>query len=468
MNPPSNGPARILVVDDERGMREVLSVLLEREGHAVTVAGDGAEALEKYGGVRPDVVLVDVRMPKMDGIAFLRALKGRDPGAIVIVMTAYSTWDSAVEAMRLGAFDYFRKPFDNREIRATVARALSARRTLRAGGDAGMAKVAAMVGHGPAMQEIFAVVRRVGPTDSTVCITGESGTGKELIARALHSASPRAGGPFITVNCGAFVETLLESEIFGHVRGAFTGSVSDRKGLFEVADGGSLFLDEIGEMAPPTQVKFLRVLEERRYAPVGASETRPVDVRIIAATNKDLSEEVEAGRFREDLYYRLDVIPIHLPPLRERREDVPLLAGQFLARYARTMRKGVSTLSKEAMELLLAYDWPGNIRELENVIQRAVALSEGPEIVPHDLAGRFAERGKAAGGADPAAIPPGGMDLEAHVEAVERRFLEEALRRTGGHLTKAAELLGMTFRAIRYKVAKHGLKRAGQDGGGPA
>ncbi len=458
-------PSRILVVDDERGMREVLSVLLEREGHAVTVASDGAEALEKYGGVRPDLVLVDVRMPKMDGIALLRALKGRDPGALVIVMTAYSTWDSAVEAMRLGAFDYFRKPFDNREIRATVARALAARRTLLAGGDAGWAKVAAMVGHGQAMQEIFAVVRRVGPTDSTVCITGESGTGKELIARALHSASPRVGGPFITVNCGAFVETLLESELFGHVRGAFTGAVADRKGLFEVADGGTLFLDEIGEMAPQTQVKFLRVLEERRYAPVGAPEARPVDVRLIAATNKDLAEEVEVGRFREDLYYRLDVIPIHLPPLRERREDVPLLAGQFLARYARTMRKNVAALSKEAMELLLAYDWPGNIRELENVIQRAVALSEGPEIAPQDLAGRFAERGKVAAGPGPAAIPPGGMDLEAHLEAVERRYLEEALRRTGGHLTKAAELLGMTFRAIRYKVQKLGLKKAASDGG---
>ena len=464
---------RVLVVDDEPSMRELLGVVLQKAGHAVVAAGSGPAALAAYDTARRhreafDVVLQDVRMTGMDGIAVLAALRERDPDATVVIMTAYSSWASAVEAMRLGAFDYVRKPFDNRDIRATVQRAIAARQE-RVGGDAGeiWAKVLGMIGHGAAMQDVFAVVRRVAPTESTVCITGESGTGKELVARALHRASTRSAHAFISVNCGAFVETLLESELFGHVRGAFTGAVSERKGLFQVADQGTLFLDEVAEMTPATQVKLLRVLEERTVTPVGSHDALPLSVRIVAATNKDLEAEVRAGRFREDLYYRLNVIPIHLPPLRDRREDVPLLAGRFLARYAAAIGRTVQTFDPSALEALLAHDWPGNVRELENRVQRAVALSEGAAITVADLMGRPAGLGAAGRPAAPIAadLPAGGMNLTEHLDAIERQFLKRALEQTAGHATNAAALLGMTFRAFRYKLKKHGLRRDGDADG---
>jgi two-component system response regulator PilR (NtrC family) len=461
----------VLVVDDEPGMRELLTVVLEKAGHTVVTAHDGPSALAAYDTARSqgepfDIVLQDVRMTGMDGIDVLRELRASDPEACVVIMTAYSSWKSAVEAMRLGAFDYLRKPFDNREVRTTVQRAITARHA-REDRDAGAIweKVAAMIGHGTAMQDVFNVVRRVAPTDSTICITGESGTGKELIARALHRASTRTAHAFISVNCGAFVETLLESELFGHTRGSFTGAISDRKGLFQVADQGTLFLDEVAEMTPATQVKLLRVLEERSVTPVGSHEAVPLSVRVVAATNKDLEREAQQGQFREDLFYRLNVIPIHLPPLRERRDDIPLLAGQFLARYAQTMGKEVTAFSSVTMDAMLAHDWPGNVRELENRVQRAVALSDGHEIAVDTLMGRPTGAGRAPGlpTLSPTTIPTESFDLTEHLEQVEKQFLKRALEQTGGHATNAAALLGMTFRAFRYKLKKYGLRRDGDD-----
>ncbi len=461
---------RLLVVDDEPGMRELLTVVLEKAGHEVQTASDGASAIEIYEHARVDerrpfdLVLQDVRMTGLSGIDVLGELKRRDPEAIVVIMTAFSSWRAAVEAMRLGAFDYLRKPFDNNAVRAVVSRALTAKE-LAAGGESAetiWGKVSGMIGHGPAMQQVFAVVRRVAPTDSTVCISGESGTGKELIARALHRASPRSAHSFISANCGAFVETLLESELFGHVKGAFTGALSDRKGLFQAADLGTVFLDEVGEMTPATQVKLLRVLEERSVTPVGSNTAVPISVRVIAATNKDLLRECESGRFREDLYYRLNVIPLHLPPLRERREDIPLLAGRFLARYTAAMGKVVEGVSPNAMDALLAHDWPGNVRELENRVQRAVALTDRTELGVDELMSQVAggKHEPILASAAPGHLPEG-FDLAAHVENVEKQYLQQALEQTNGHATNAAALLGMTFRAFRYKLKKYGLRRDG-------
>ncbi len=450
---------RVLVVDDEESMREFLSVILRKEGHEVETAAGGEEALERERNASFDVVLEDLKMPGMDGIELLQALKERDPELLVIIMTAYSTWNSAVEAMRLGAYDYVRKPFDNNDIKATVARAVSLKRAherAEAPPERGTGRGATMVGHSAKMQEVFSLIRRVAPSDSTVLIMGESGTGKELVARALHYNSLRREQTFLSVNCGAFTETLLESELFGHVRGAFTGAVVDKKSLFEVADKGTLFLDEVAEMSLTTQVKFLRVLEEREFMPVGGTERKRVDVRFVTATNKELLEEVEAGRFREDLYYRLNVIPIRIPRLRDRREDIPLLAGHFLARYARRVRRDVKGFSEEAMESLMNHVWPGNVRELDNVVQRAVTLTEGNMIEVQDLVGQFhalPESGRLVF----TEVPEAGLDLDARMKEIEKAYIELALKKTGGNLTRAAALLGTSFRSIRYKVKKYGI-----------
>jgi len=451
---------KILVVDDEESMREFLSVILRKEGYAVDCAADGREAFALAREQPFDLILEDLKMPGMDGIELLRALKEHDPEVLVIIMTAYSTWNSAVEAMRLGAYDYIRKPFDNNDIKATVARAIGLRRLhedSRDGAGEIPVKISNLIGHSLEMQEVFSLIRRVAPTDSTVLITGDSGTGKELVARALHHNSLRREQTFLSVNCGAFTETLLESELFGHVRGAFTGAISDKKSLFEVADRGTLFLDEVGEMLSNTQVKFLRVLEEREFMPVGGTQRKKADVRFITATNKDLQKEVEAGAFREDLYYRLNVIPIRLPPLREKKEDIPLLAGHFLAKCVKSTRRVVTGFSEEAMQALMRYDWPGNVRELENVIQRAVTLSDGPRIEQSDLAGQIRAL-PAQGRLIYTDIPEDGLDLEKRIKDIEKSYIELALEKTGGNLTKAAEILKMSFRSIRYKVKKYGIQ----------
>ncbi len=458
-------PARILIVDDEESVCEVLAFVLKRDGHEIETLTDPRACLRSYRERRFDIVLQDIRMPGMDGITLLRELKAADPDATVLVMTAYSTWQAAVEAMRLGAFDFIRKPFDNRDVRASVSRALLARRTRAASRTEDAAPPGAIIGSSAAIKQVFDLIRRVAPTDTTILIQGESGTGKEQVARALHHGSPRAGMPFLPFNCAAFTETLIESELFGHVRGSFTGATGDKKGLFEVADGGSLFLDEVGEMSLAMQVKLLRVLEDRACKPVGGTKDIPVDVRFLAATNRDLETEVKTGRFREDLYYRLNVISLVLPTLRERKDDIPLLAGHFLKKYAEKLRKEIVGFSTPAMEAMLQYDWPGNIRELENAIQRAIALHEPREgadpRIAHELQVEALVAKIRDGGpiAPPVHIPAEGVNLEKSLEDMERAYIERALQMSGWQLTAAARLLGMTFRSMRYRVKKLEIDR---------
>ncbi|MBI3725732.1 sigma-54-dependent Fis family transcriptional regulator, partial [bacterium] len=425
--------------------------------YEVVACEDEATALERFRDRRPDIVLQDIRMGEIGGIELLRRFKSISPAVPVIVITAHSTWDNAVAAMRLGAYDFVKKPFDNDAIREVVARALAQRASFDASKDqrTPLHAPSEILGNSTAMRETMDVLERIAPTDSTVLITGESGTGKELVARALHYCSLRASGPFVSVNCGAFPVTLLESELFGHVKGAFSGAHQDKKGLLELADRGTFFLDEIGETPPETQVKLLRVIEERRFYPVGGTTARKVDVRFVGATNKNLLDEVAQGRFREDLFYRLNVIPVALPPLRERRKDIPLLAAHFLAKYSRKLGKEIRGIVPLAQAKLEAHDWPGNVRELENTIQRAVALARWETI--DDVF--IPPRGPAPDAPEGAvSISPDGMDLEARLAAIEKAYIVAALEQTQGHLTNAARLLGITFRAIRYKVRKHGLK----------
>ena len=460
--------ARILIVDDEQSLLEILEIILQRSGHQVETAASAAEALERARASAPDLTLLDLRLGADDGLDVLRRLKALAPQAPVIVMTAYSTWDNAVEAMRLGAFDFLKKPFDdNDQVREVVARALAQRARL----DKGERREAAseILGNSPGMREVLDVLELAAPTDATVLVTGESGTGKELLARALHYTSPRAEGPFLSVNCGAFSETLLESELFGHVRGAFSGAYQDKKGLVEVCDKGTFFLDEIGELSPALQVKLLRLLEDRRVLPVGATTPRRIDVRFVCATNKDLEVEAAAGRFRADLYYRINVMTLRIPPLRERRRDIPLLAAHFIAKYTRKQGKSITGISPQARAALEAHTWPGNVRELENTIQRAVTLTTGETIEVPQLGLPGASR--AASGPRPAlgavVLPPEGVALEELLADLERRYLVAALEQTGGHLTNAAKLLGISFRAIRYKVKKYELERGTLDDGAP-
>jgi len=455
-----SAPGRVLVVDDEEHIRSVLRILLEGAGYEVHVTDDGNEVLGKAAGESWDVIIQDIRMPKMDGLKLLKGLQELDEPPLSLVITAFESWDDAVEAMRLGAHDYIRKPFDNDHIRDLVAQAVSRRRMLQSRPEDARNAGGNLIGNTPGMQEVVRLIRRVARTDSTIVILGESGTGKELVARAIHYGSPRALGPFIPVNCGAFTESLLESELFGHVKGAFTGAVADKKGLIEIAGGGTFFLDEVAEMSPATQVKLLRVLENREFKPVGDVDTRASDVRFITATNQDLEKAVAENRFREDLYYRLNVIPVHLPPLRDRKDDIPLLAGHFLARYSGRMRKRVEAIDEDAMANLMSYDWPGNVRELENTIERAVALMEGDRITREDLSGRITAGEPQTGPLAPAQLDLGnGFNLEEYLGDVERTCIERALAMTGGNVTRAAEVLDIQFRSMRYRVKKLGIER---------
>ncbi|MHC4915003.1 MAG: sigma-54-dependent transcriptional regulator [Planctomycetota bacterium] len=467
--PEAGGGGKIIVVDDEPSMRKVLAAALGSVGHTVHTTDDGAEALELYASGEWDLLVQDLKMPKMDGLELLRQLKEKDAAACAIVITAFGTWDTAVEAMRLGAYDYIKKPFDNDHLRSVVAKALERRRAGAASRETPSSAAEALTGNDPRVREIIDVIRRIGPTDSTVLITGESGTGKERVARAIHAESLRSTERMIPVNCGAFTETLLESELFGHVRGSFTGAIADKKGLLEVADRGTLFLDEVAEMSPQTQVKLLRVLENRTLRPVGGVRDKYVDVRFIAATNRDLQALTAGGGFREDLYYRLNVIPLELPPLRARKGDIPLLAGQFLAKYAAKTGKAVTEIDESAVSWLMEYDWPGNVRELENSVERAVALTRSESLSQEDVASGMSPRRAPAPGDRPAAatagppavpgdLPEEGINLAEHLAETEREYIRRAMAATGGNLTRSAKLLGMTFRAIRYKVQKYGLK----------
>jgi two-component system, NtrC family, response regulator PilR len=464
--PPVVTPAaRILIVDDERSMREMLEILLRREGYDVTAAENGTAAIALLQERPFDMLISDVRMPDVSGIEVLRTAKALNPGIIGIMVTAYGSKDSIQEVLRLQAADYLDKPFNVEELKFRIRKELDRnriqqenvllKRALR-----NSHRFSDIVGASPAMAAVFQLVETIAPTTSTVLISGESGTGKELVARAIHFNSPRKDRPFVAVNCGALSETLLDSELFGHVRGAFTGADSNKKGLIEVAEKGTIFLDEIGEMSPLVQVKLLRVLQERKFRRLGGTEEIDADIRILAATNRDLAKLVAEGTFREDLFYRINVIPMRLPPLRERVDDVPLLASHFVAKYAAMMGKDVAGISPGAMALLQAYGWPGNIRELENAIERAVALERMPAIQPGSLP--EAVLGRAALAAVPVAggdgFPEVGFDLEQHVQHIEREYIAEALRRAGGVKVKAAELLGMSFRSFRYYTKKYNLK----------
>ncbi len=450
----------ILFVDDDASLRTVVKVALSRDGHAVDLAANGEEALAAFAAGKYELVIQDIRMPGMGGLELLSRLRAKDATVPVVVMTAFSSWDIAVEAMRRGAFDYLKKPFDNDELRQLARRAILHRRSGLADGESD----SRLIGNSPAMQAVRAVVEQVSGNDSTVCISGESGTGKELVAALLHSRSPRREGPFVAVNCGGFSETLLESELFGHVRGAFTGAVAEKRGLIGLADGGTFFLDEVGEMTLSTQVRLLRVLETRTYFPVGGEESRSSDVRFICATNRDLLEMVDSGLFRQDLYYRLNVIPIHVPPLRDRKDDIPLLAGYFLFEYSRRLDKILTGFDLAAMDAMLAYDWPGNVRELQNAVQRAAVLARSETILFTDIfpnwtsrhsasATRSAPTGTGTAADEPLAIPPG-FDLDKHLTETEAEYIRRALELTGNNLTQAADLLGISFRSIRYKVKK--------------
>jgi two-component system, NtrC family, response regulator PilR len=462
-SPDSRRP-RILVVDDERSMRELLAIVLRREGYDVLLAENGRSAIDTLEREPVDLLISDIKMPDLSGVDVLRAAKRIDRDILGIMITAFASTETAIEAMRLGACDYLSKPFDMDLLKMKVREKIENRqlrqenvllkRTL------GLShQFSNIVGRSEAMLDVFKMIETVARTTSTILLTGESGTGKGLVAEAVHFHSLRRERPFVALNCGAMPESLLESELFGHMRGAFTGADANKKGLLEVAEKGTIFLDEIGEMSAVMQVKLLRVLQERRFRRVGGLEELQADIRVIAATNQDLARLIAEGRFREDLYYRINVIPIALPPLRERREDIPLLAAHFLAKYCNQMGKSIAGLSHEAMDLLTGYEWPGNIRELENAIERAVALERTPTILPDSLPATVKGTGSQRGATQPRELlPDAGFDLESHVKAIERDYLAEALRRAGGVQVKAAELLGMSFRSFRYYIKKYNLR----------
>jgi two-component system response regulator PilR (NtrC family) len=461
---------RLLVVDDEPGLRSMLDIILRREGHDVTMAANGEQALALLArDAGFDLVLSDLRMEPIDGLMLLEQIRRLHPDIFVVIMTAFTEWDTAVRAMRQGAYNFLRKPFDNLVVKSLVRRALDARAHYLAARAEGTSQAGIhLVGTSAAMQRIQTTIEQVSTTDSTVLVTGESGTGKELVARAVHYASLRSDGPLVRINSGALTPSLLESELFGHVKGSFTGAIDDRPGLFALANGGTLFLDEVGELANETQVKLLRVIESGEYLPVGGRETRTCNVRVVAATNRDLKAMVKDGGFREDLYYRLAVIPLHLPPLRDRPEDIPLLAGHLLARHAVKLRRDVTGFTQDAFKAMLAYAWPGNIRELDNRIQRGAALTTSGDISEQML---FQELDHASGVrksqvADRTALTmlcallakQEAISLDAAIGDYERALIEAALNASADNLTEAAKLLGISFRQIRYKVRQLGLR----------
>jgi two-component system, NtrC family, response regulator PilR len=453
---------RVLVVDDEAGMRDFLSILLRKEGYGVSVADGAEKALEMASRGEFDLVISDISMPGLSGIDVLRQARAASPDTPVILITAYASTETAVEALKLGAYDYLIKPFDVEELKAVVRNALEKRRLetenrflkreLKVKG-----RLDDLVGDSPRMHEVMEMIERIAPTHSTVLVCGESGTGKELAARAIHARSPRHDRPFVSINCGAMPDELLESELFGHARGSFTGAITAKKGLFEVADGGTLFLDEIGDTTPAMQVKLLRVLQERRIRRVGGTDETEVNVRVLAATNQDLEQLVRDRRFREDLYYRINVIQIKMPPLREKREDIPRLAAHFLQKYGALMSKRVTQLDADALRQLQDHDWPGNVRELENVIERAVALTQGEVVTRAELSRNLGAAPRNASRELPAELSDDGIDLERELEGLREHFMQMALQRAHGVQTRAAELLGMSFRSFRYFAKKYNL-----------
>jgi two-component system, NtrC family, response regulator PilR len=457
---------KILIVDDEHSVRDVLGIMLKRAGYGVTMAGDGEEAVAQLGKDIFDLVITDLKMPKMDGLEVLKAVKETSPDTVVLMITAFASTETAVEAMKRGAYDYLTKPFQVDEVQLIIRNALEKRRLttenmLLKREIASQSSFAQIVGQSEAMQKVFDMVRKVADSMSNVLICGESGTGKELVARAIHYNSSRSRQSFVTINCSALPEPLLESELFGHMKGSFTGAISNKAGLFEVANGGTIFLDEIGETTPAMQVKLLRVIQEREFRRVGGTRDVKVDVRIIAATNKDLEKAVADGSFREDLYYRLDVIPIHLPPLRLRTGDIPLLVQHFLERFAKSSGKPVPSLSPDALRLLLAHEWRGNVRELENLIERVVAFSSGGEVGEEEISAWLHRASSAAAAPQaglPSDLPPDGLDLEELINRIEKDLLLKALERAKWVKKKAARLLHLNTRSFRYRLEKYAIK----------
>jgi DNA-binding NtrC family response regulator len=444
-------PGRILIVDDEVNARSALAELLREEGYSVETAADGFKALPKLDDFAPDVIVTDLKMPGLDGLGLMRKALEQDVDRAVIVMTAFGAVETAVAAMRAGAADYLSKPINFDELLLVVERALERRRLRQETGQLRQRlterhRIPSIIGASPAMQSVFDTVLQVAPSRASVLITGESGTGKELVAAALHEHSTRASGPFVKLHCAALTETLLESELFGHERGAFTGAVARRDGRFQQADGGTIFLDEIGEISLAVQIKLLRFLQEHEFERVGGNQTIKVDVRIIAATNRNLRERIQQGLFREDLYYRLNVISLEMPPLRQRTSDIGLLAHHFLTKFAQENGKTINALNDAAMEKLLRYPWPGNVRELENAIERAVITCRGDTLRAEDLAISVAPTDARKAASDYPPIPGSSLG------ELERFAILKTLEHTGGSTSRAAEILGISPRKIQYKL----------------
>lgn len=457
--------ASILVCDDQRSICEMLDISLRKDGHRVETVNGGEAAKKKLSSANYELLITDIKMPQTDGIEVLRFARQSSPETSVILITAVEDYEAAVQAVKGGAFDYIHKgPGLLEELKLAVGRALETlvlqRENFAFKRDAASRNsLENFIGSSPVIEKLKATIRTVAPTASTVLIYGESGTGKELVARAVHTCSTRATEPFVSVNCGAFPETLLESELFGYVKGAFTGASQNKRGLFEVASNGTIFLDEIGEMSLSMQVKLLRVLQERTIRPVGGTQETPVDVRVIAATNRDLREMIANGTFREDLYYRVSVIPIQVPALRERREDVELLANHFLKKYSTAAQKSILRVSQDSLDALKAFDWPGNVRQLENTIERAVAMETGNELRIDLDADRPRARAAAASsnGHSSPDVPSDGIDFEKYVAGVERSLIESALQQSGGVQIRAAELLKVSYRSFRHLLKKYDI-----------
>jgi nitrogen regulation protein NR(I) len=456
--------SRVLVVDDEANLRKVLSAMLRKEGYEVAMAENGEVAQAEFEKNGADVVITDMVMPKLGGLDLLKAVHSTRPEVPVIIITAHGTVDSAVEAIKMGAFDYITKPFEQAEIQAVVAKAARTQEANQAHVPPEGKARSSITGESSQVQELFKIIDKVADSPSTVLITGESGTGKELVATALHDGSSRKDKPLIKINCAAIPKDLMESELFGYERGAFTGAVTSKPGRFELADAGTLFLDEIGEVPIEMQVKLLRVLQESEFERVGGIKTTRVDVRVIAATNRDLLAEVEAGRFRKDLYYRLNVVPIHLPPLRDRRADVPALVRHFIEKYNKRLNKKIEGIADEALVTLQAYPWPGNIRELENLMERVILFADGPRIEAHDLPAPVRSGVGGTSLPTPESLTheigetPLKEILKARQAEIEKAFIVQALGKTEGNVTRAAKLLGISRKSLQTKMKEFGLR----------
>ncbi|HEY6006719.1 MAG TPA: sigma-54 dependent transcriptional regulator [Geobacteraceae bacterium] len=449
----------ILIVDDEKGQREILRAILGKEGYRIADVPGGREALARLGEEEFDLILTDLKMQGMSGLELMEQVLAADPQQCIVMMTAHGTVDSAVEAMKKGAFDYLEKPLEREDLLITLRRAFERIRLLRENKVLHKkleenAVIPTIIGDHPKIREVFRVVAKIAPTASTVLIYGESGTGKELVARAIHDGSPRHDQPFFAINCAAIPDSLMESELFGHEKGAFTGASSREVGIFEAADGGTVFLDEIGEMNVAMQAKLLRAIQQKEIRRVGGKVNIPINVRIISATNKDLEAEIRRGQFREDLFYRLNVIRINLPPLRERGSDIATLADFFVGKYTEATGMGVKGISKQALKLLMNYGWPGNVRQLESVIERGVLMAEGDYIQPEDLPAEVHGEGGTAGRL-PFEFPAGGISIE----DLERDLIVKAMERADWIIAKAAPLLGMSYKTLQYRLEKFGIEK---------